>query len=789
MPDSMNIERERRALELLEQALGWPAAERDRRLQLELADDPEMLAEVRELLKSAAGVDESMPTLMVIAPERDETPPPERLGAFKLGELLGSGGMGRVFRATRVEGGFEQVVAIKLMRRTRVPGLLAEQFARERQILARLQHRNIAQLFDGGVTGDGLSYFVMELVTGRTLTQYAEQQKLSLEDTLQLFLQICAAVQYAHAHLVVHADIKPSNIIVADDGSAKLLDFGVARALADVSGQGEAKPLGYTYDYASPARRAGEPPSTIDDVYSLGVLLDELLQRFAAAPADLKSIGARARAEDPGKRYASVDALRDDLQRWFNAVPVRAHGRDWRYVAGKFLARHRLAVSLSAASLVLLAGAAVALAFLYIAAERARVRAEERFTDVRELSHFVLFDVYDRLEAVPRALTVRRDLAEAGQRYLDRLARDPDAPMAVRLEVIEGLRRLAQVQATAGGASLAQVPQARANLDRAEALATTLPDTPADRRMRALILARIALARSKLATSNDLDLPASQAALNRAEDLLSGVLSETPDDLEALDLQLDVAIDRSNTLQWQGDYVAAMAVAQRALGSAYLRGKAADAQAAGLQRARLLDIYAESAYYAGNPPAAEKPYREQLALLQKLSKQAPRDVRISRRLQRAGWALGTTLLELNRPREAEPILADATAMAQKLVFLEPDDRDLARSESIAASAYAQALVALGRSSEALPVLERSTQSRRKLWDEKPDDWGAARDYAISLATLADARSDSGDARAACADYTSALQAFDRIRAAGRLAKLDEDYALRLIHERMAKYCR
>lgn len=789
MPGSMDIERERRALELLEQALDWPAAERDRRLQSELTDDPEMLAEVRELLKSAAGVDESMPTLMVIAPERDEPPPPERLGAFKLGELLGSGGMGRVFRATRVEGGFEQVVAIKLMRRTRVPGLLAEQFARERQILARLQHRNIAQLFDGGVTGDGLSYFVMELVTGRTLTQYAEQQQLALEDTLQLFLQICAAVQYAHAHMVVHADIKPNNIIVTDDGSAKLLDFGVARALADVSEQGEAKPLGYTYDYASPARRAGEAPSTIDDVYSLGVLLDELLQRFVAAPADLKSICARARAEDPRQRYASVDALRDDLQRWFNAVPVRAHGRHWRYVAGKFLARHRLAVSLSAASLMLLAGAAVALAFLYVSAERARVRAEARFTDVRELSHFVLFDIYDRLEAVPRALTVRRDLADAGQRYLDRLARDPDAPMAVRLEVIEGLRRLAQVQATAGGASLAQVPQARANLDRAEALAATLPDTPADRRMRALILARIALARSKLATNSDLDLPASQQALNRAEDLLSDVLQAQPDDLEALDLQLDVAIDRANTLQWQGDYVAAMSVAQRALGSAYLQGKAADAQVVGLQQARLLDIYAESAYYAGNPPAAEKPYREQLTLLQRLSEQAPQDVRVSRRLQRAGWALGTTLLELNRPREAEPILADAAALAQKLVFLEPDDRDLARSESIANSAYAQALVALGRSEEALPVLERSTQARRKLWDEKPDDWGAARDYAISLAALADARSDSGAARAACVDYVSALEAFDRIRVAGRLAKLDEDYALRLIRERMAKFCR
>jgi tetratricopeptide (TPR) repeat protein len=208
-----------------------------------------------------------------------------------------------------------------------------------------------------------------------------------------------------------------------------------------------------------------------------------------------------------------------------------------------------------------------------------------------------------------------------------------------------------------------------------------------------------------------------------------------------------------------------------------------------LQRARLLDIYAESAYYNGDAAAAESPYREQYELLQRLAKQHPQDVRVSRRLQRSGWALGTTLLELNRPSEGEPILAHAVSIAQQLQLLEPDDRDVARNVGIALSAHAQALVALGRYAEALPALDRSLRDRRIQSEQKPTDWGAARDHAIASATLADALADAGDERRACAVYDSTLDIFAGIRKAGRLAKLDEDYSLRLVHERMRKHCR
>ena len=720
-----------------------------------------------------------------------EDAPPQRLGPYRLGELIGKGGMGRVYRAERADGVFEQTIAIKLMRRTQMPALVAEQFARERQILARLQHRNIAQLLDGGVTPEGHSYFVMELVAGRPITQYARDERLGLRQTLWLFRQVCRAVQYAHSHLVVHADIKPNNIIVTAEGAAKLLDFGVARVI-DESGQDSAarsSTLGLTYDYASPARQRGEAPTTIDDVYSLGVLLGELLQRFRVVPPDLGSVATRARAAEPEARYPSVEALQADVERWLAGEPVQAHGAAWSYVARKFLARYQFVVAVSVSCMLLLAGAAVAFALMYVRAEQAKSQAEERFKDLRSLSRFVLFDVYDRLEAMPRALTLRRDIADAGQRYLDRLVHDPDAPLEVRLEVIEGLRRLAQVQASPGAASLAQVPLARANLEHAEALALALPEGAATRRTRALVLARIALARSKIASEKELDAAASRKALDEAGASIAQLLRDQPNDRDALSLQADRAVELAGTLEWQGQYAEAIKTAREALARpALVATSPEETRTAVLAHARLLDILAEGLYYSGDPAAAEQPYREQFALLRDLSASRSLDVGISRRLAHACWALAMTLLELQRPREAEPILAAATTIVERLRLLEPDDQDLVRVADITAGARAQALVMLKRFAEAEPLLERSLNERERLWNEAPEDWSRARDYAIALARRADARIDAGRIADACTDYRQTITTFDRIRAAGKLAKLDEDYALRLIHENVASHC-
>jgi serine/threonine-protein kinase len=795
----MDLERERRALEHLEDALTWPPEERDQRLVTALQHDPQMLTDVRDLLRSASAVNDSFPTSVRVTLPEDLSPPPELVGAYRIGELLGSGGMGRVYRAERADGAFQRTVAVKLMRRTRLPTLVEAQFARERQILASLQHRNIAQLFDGGVTPDGHSYFVMELVSGRPITLYAAEKKLSINETLQLFAQICAAAQFAHAHLVVHADIKPNNVIVDGDGVAKLLDFGVARVLAGTDEEEGPAPVGWTARYASPALQRGDLPTTLDDVYSLGVLLEELLERFTDVPDDLRAICLCARAQDPSRRYASVEALHADIHRWMATLPVRAYRGNWRYQAGKFLSRHRFAVVSAGVAVVLLAGAAVALALMYMRAEharaqaeQARAQAEERFTDLRSLSRFVLFDVYDRLESIPRALSLRRDLADAAQRYLDRLAQDPGAPADVRLDVIEGLRRIARVQAAPGDPSLSNAKLAHSNLERAEALAQKLPNTGADRAKRAVILSRIALARATLASFVDSDFATATRSLAESETRLNEALKADPNDADALALQDDLAIERAYALQWQGEYAKAIEVTREALARP---GPAANAppsdalRAAQLRRARLLDRLAESMYYAGDAAAAEHPYREELTLLRAYAAATPYDVNATRRVQRAEWALGSLLTELDRAAEAETLLAHSVAMVEQLQLLEPEDKDLARLASVTANAYGDALVALKKFSQAFPIYERSLAMRRKRWNDSPSDWGAARDYAMALGTLGDARAAAGQVRQACADYTETLGVFDRMRAAGRLAKLDEENGVRSVQSHFAQHCK
>ena len=786
----MDLVRERIILELVEAALDLPAQRRESYLQEKTADDRALLRDSLDLLRATETVDHHLPTVLPMAAAEFDDPPPERIGRYRIGQLLGRGGMGRVFAAERDDGVFEQTVAIKLTRRSVSSGAAGEQFARERQILARLQHRNIAQLFDGGVTDDGHSYFVMELAAGRAITQYAKEEKLTIAATMRLFLQICTALRYAHSRLVVHADIKPSNIIVTDDGSVKLLDFGVARVVNAGSESSTPAPFALTYEYSSPARRIGEAPTTADDVYSLGVLLEELLGLWPQVPGDLRSIAQRARHEDPDERYSSMEALSADLGRWLNHRPVAAYEGGWYYTVGKLLSRHRLAATTATIGAVSLLVAAVALVVLYERAETARDRADQRFTDARQLSHYVLFDIYDRLEGVPRALTLRRDIAEAGQRYLDRLAHDPTAPLAVRLEVIEGLRRLAQVQAEPGTASLYHLPQARANLDRAAALAQALPADREHAVSRALVLGRVELARAKIAAAVDQDFVAAQRSLDASVAIIDALDPELGRDAQLDSLRRDIAVEQSATLQWQGRYAESERIARPALeGITATPPSTSENRALILQRVRLFNILAESLYYGGDAAAAERVYRDEYLLLENAAATMPRDIVVNRAFGLAAWQLGSTLLELKRGAEAEPILARGHALYEQLVMLEPDDRELARGQDIIANAHAQSLATLNRFAEATAVLERSVATRRQLWTDAPDKWSAARDYMIALAMLADVRADAGDTRSACDGYRQVLATADRIRISGHLSELDQEYALRLVRERMEAHCK
>jgi tetratricopeptide (TPR) repeat protein len=310
------------------------------------ADDDDPLARAIDASAANAGV------------SRDD-----RLGSYRLVRELGAGGMGTVLLAERVDGGFTQQVAIKILRGFPTSDGL-RRLRQERQILAALDHPHIARLLDGGETADGQPWLAMEYVAGLPLLQHAAQHAPRLRDRLALFDAMLDAVGHAHQHLVVHRDLKPANVLVTRGGQVKLLDFGVAR-LVDVDVQAIDSTRVFTPGYASPEQRNGRQVTTASDIYSLGVLLRELITArrvdggavvdgLAPLPldAELSGIVAKACDADPARRYASAGALRDDIQRYLDGRPVRAARNTRLYRLRKFVQRHRFGVAVSVLALV-----------------------------------------------------------------------------------------------------------------------------------------------------------------------------------------------------------------------------------------------------------------------------------------------------------------------------------------------------------------------------------------------------------------------------------------------------
>ncbi|HKE48189.1 MAG TPA: serine/threonine-protein kinase [Rhodanobacteraceae bacterium] len=385
----------------LRAACGDDHAMRDRLERLVRAD-----AKARDFMEAPPGLlAESLVETLESDPDR-----PLAFGPYRVVRSIGIGGMGEVWLAERSDGEFEQRVAIKQIAYP-TPGLL-QRFRQERQILARLEHPNIARLFDGGVDGRGVPYLVMEYIEGAPIDVYVRRASLDIRARLRLFLEICAAVQYAHQNLVIHRDIKPSNILVCEDGVPKLLDFGVAKVLATTD---EAQPTEtlarmLTPDYAAPEQFSGGAITTATDVFALGVVLYELLagvrparprpgdgadplapsaalartEKAAAGRAvrgDLDRIALKALAFDPARRYATAHALAADIRCHLEGRPIAARGDGALYRLQKFALRNRLALSAAlGVILVSLAAAAVSLHEAGLArGEAQRAQAVRRF--------------------------------------------------------------------------------------------------------------------------------------------------------------------------------------------------------------------------------------------------------------------------------------------------------------------------------------------------------------------------------------------------------------------------
>ncbi|HEX9731838.1 MAG TPA: CHAT domain-containing protein [Thermoanaerobaculia bacterium] len=369
----MSPERWRQVKELLDGALDVPGKEREAWLARACGDDDELRRELRGLLafEGAGAAFLERPACSLLAPEPEALEPGQRVGPYRILRPLARGGDGAVYLALR-EDAFVKKVALKLLRPGRSCREIVRRFERERQILAEMEHPGIARLLDGGSTADGRPYFVMEHVVGEPIDRYCGRRRLAVDARLRIFLEVGAAVAFAHRRHVVHGDLKPGNVLVTPEGEAKLLDFGVAEVLDPREERPADAARAMTPAYASPEQARGEAATRASDVYSLGVLLWELLtgRRLPAGPApppssaaagarrrlrgDVDAVVLKALAPGPERRYATAAELCDDLERHLAARPVLARPGSAAYRAGRFLRRRRslLAAAVLAAALL-----------------------------------------------------------------------------------------------------------------------------------------------------------------------------------------------------------------------------------------------------------------------------------------------------------------------------------------------------------------------------------------------------------------------------------------------------
>jgi tetratricopeptide (TPR) repeat protein len=495
--------------ELFHEVAGCATSDREALLSFHCSEDSELRSEVASLAAGLEGADEFLRSRVDGLAAQGTLG--ASLGNYRLIREIGSGGMGTVYLAVRADGEFRQQVAIKIARSGLGSSHALDLFRRERQVMADLAHPNIARLFDGGATTDGVPYLAMEYIEGEAITSFAINHGLSVKARMKLFLGVCDAVAFAHRNLVVHRDIKPGNILVTADGSPKLLDFGISKLLDPSRGTPGVTTLPLmTPEYASPEQVRGESVTTSTDVYSLGAVLYELLTgqcphaadsrgpaEIAQAicsvePAKPSSIAGRtvspdldnivlmALRKEPDRRYLSVEQFSDDIRRYLENRPVHACKDSLRYRAAKFARRHRTGVvaAILLALTLLIGAGCVAWQVHRVAVQVGR--AERRFIQFRKLANAFLFDFHSRIQSMTDISEARELVLSTGLEYIDDLAHEAgDDPLFAR-ELARAYEKFGDLQGFRNDAALGRAADALASYRKAIALLERLGQDDAD---------------------------------------------------------------------------------------------------------------------------------------------------------------------------------------------------------------------------------------------------------------------------------------------------------------------
>lgn len=712
----MDPERWRQIEQIFDATLALPEGERRAFVDRACADDPDLEAEVESLLASAEDATRELRGVVVRGARRIELEVTtsqigRRLGAYRLEALLGEGGMGAVYLASRDDTEYDRRVAIKILRQGLPTAAAVARFRDERQILAALDHHGIVRLLDGGSTDEGLPFLVMEKIEGVPIIRYARSSQLGIRERLELFVTVCAAVAYAHQQLVVHRDLKPSNILVTADGTAKLLDFGIAKLLGDGATRAARTRTGmalFTPEYASPEQLRGQPVSTVSDVYSLGAVLYELLTerspypsssgplelirlvcdvvpprpsqvaaraRRSALSGDLDNIVLKALHKDPALRYGSVEQLAQDLRRYLSGLPVTARAATPTYRARKFIGRHRGAL---AVTLVVAAAISTLVVSSVRQARRADLQAalaRQRLAQVNRLATSLLVELDGKVRGLSGSMPARQWIVDRALAYLDELATGDVDDLDLGRELVRAYMRIGDIEGSSSEPNLGRASDGVKSYTKARAILDRLVAKGAeDEETRALRVASEYGLGSVLQSAGDL-------AGARAH--LSAGLASTGSDSDDPVVALRGCSCLTSVEMWMGDLEAAQPAGAACAERAHAMSVAKPGPDATYWTGITSELAGDIALQLADPEAAARRWQEALVAFEELVTRLPDEARYAReaaysgaRLAEAAAGIGDSDLWIPNqgdPATAERLLVRSAGIAARMAARDPMD--------------------------------------------------------------------------------------------------------------------
>jgi eukaryotic-like serine/threonine-protein kinase len=795
-------ERWQQVKHLLAEALELDTARQRQFLDSACAADAGLRAEIDVLLAHRVDTSSDLmeqcaadASMLLLDVERDSSKPGNRIGPYKIVREIGRGGMGAVYLAERDDEHYRQQVAIKLIKPGLGGDLVRRRFRNEMQILAELNHANIARLLDAGETSDGQPYLVMEYVEGNPINRYCDERQLSTEQRLNLFCTVCAAVQYAHQHLVIHRDIKPGNILVTSDDVPKLVDFGIAKLLDQTAAIGSdltatAMPF-MTPQYASPEQLRGESVTTATDVYSLGVVLYELLSgrspyRFKSRVphemakticddepekpqkrlnADLDNIVLMAMRKEPQRRYTSAEQFADDIRRHLNGLPVRARHDTFAYRAGKFIRRQKVAVAAAVLVAITLLVGIVATTWQARVARAERARSERRFNEVRQLANSIVFEVHDSVVNLPGSTPARSLIVQRGLQYLDSLSKDAAGDRGLQRELAAAYEKLGAVQYTPTVAHLGDLHGARESHRKAAALREVLVAAdPSNRDYRRDLLDSYWFIATLVGAQGDMlqELEILRQQLPARRELAA---SEQSGFLDRYNLAATYTAV-GNLLMQMGDSQGMLENQREAL---RLREQIAalDADTARAQRALTIsyEYLGLALDHAGDAKGALEMQQQGLRVRELLVAADPLNTDLRLMLNESYRYVGELLFKLGDTGGARDYYAKQSALTREMVMSEPANAQFRRNEAVALINMGDLEAHVGNNTKALAHYDDALRIREQLSAGAKEDTTIRRDLAEVRMKLGDVLSKTGSTSQALENYRQSVETLEALSTA------------------------